>query len=520
MRFPPFAAALVSLSALAIGSGCAAPRGDDSSEAESVGRTTQAIEPVTAVSGGFGILNGIVTAYTHIDNLSRYGTVNVQGETLQTLKEQALSINELRASQDAKFTQVDFDIVSGPINDAEGKISRAWDKWQTEADAGLGDQYVPLPQELTWNDIDVMHSRLVGAGGMTGAFALVGEKMLNTPSMAMHDALGTYAVRMRMRLAQATFLMTRKTAISPAELAKYASQVEELNAAFANATRAYFQKRVEPLEGSTGVSTRCKTYSDGATAYFYFTVNSGDDDSQDFFSFAECESGRKDWQFQAAWQKRVAILNTMFNEQENFVNWKKRKATIHVTGATLQGRDVTQALTFMCNTQENCSAPASTVASRIGINTSQPTGNLVVRYLCNGSNGESWREFAPGQDILLHCNLKRALSGEYVNRENDAIRKRTDADYVTILPVEGLPLLTWKNRAGVDDGTLQHNVDDWSKPTWYVHGPNDDYRSVPLTVAWGDFGVPESIVGPDGLKYSYLSPVKPAADPSFTDYAL
>ena len=113
MRFPKFAKSLaailvIGVAAPAIG-GCAVAEGD--APGETVGSTTQALDvpPITMVSGGFGVLSGLITAYNTIDSLVKYGTTNPAAAAVDMLKQQNVALENLRASQDAQFAQLTID---------------------------------------------------------------------------------------------------------------------------------------------------------------------------------------------------------------------------------------------------------------------------------------------------------------------------------------------------------------------------------------------------------------------------
>jgi hypothetical protein len=515
MRFPkvanPAAFALAITFAAPLFVGCAAPEEGSNAPVESTGKVSQAIEPLAAVSGGFGILSGLISAYNAIDNISRYGTTNGTGAILDAVKAQQATIDQLQKSQNEQFLQLGIDTTISPINTTDGKIAREWSAYESQ-----GAAYVP--KELLWSDLDDMVSRLVGANGTSSAFKLISDKMFATPDSSLKDPLGTFAVRMRLRLAQGTFLMTRTAAITPDQVRIYVNQVERLNESFAKATRGYFLKVVEPIEAQSGVSATCASrivftpYKQ--TASYAFTSENGAKESQAFDLQSDCETARVAFQTQTVATKRAEAVNKIWLEQENFVNWKKRTGTIAVLSATYQNKDVTKAVSLMCYTVETSSFVASSMAKRLGSDPTLPAGTLDVNYLCVGDDPseDRWSTAEPGKDGVLTCNRLRALSGDYVNTSRDGTGQRLPEDAATIAPsADTAGLLTWKDKGAVNDGyvfTIQNDLlnADWRSSDWVNY--------TRMTVEWGDEGLPRRILGPNGQWFTYLSPPKAAVDAS------
>lgn len=409
---PSFANPLAAIVALALAApvvgGCALQgEGEAPASNAKIESITQAVGgvplEVAAPSTALTIVNGLVTAYGNLDNLAKYGTANIQPLILGELNRANRELAVIRATQEHEFLQVKTDLVIGDLNKLENKIDFAWTEYENAQMSGTTATFVP--SALTWVDAADMMSDLQGQNGTSNAFQLIAEKM--KASGGETDPLGKYAVRMRTRLAQVAFLLTRTGAMTPSEAAKYQGQLAQLEASFVKATRWYFLQKAEAVEATTGISTRCITRI--FEGWVYTTGSDRAVSSESYFDegtlgsqgggFTKCEVGRKNFQAVQAAPLRAAMVNTIYSQQKVFVqSWTKSTNTLVVTRATYQsGSDVQKAVALMCNSRETCSFPAASFANRLGSNANLPAGTLSVDYRCAGEATDRQAMLLPGK---------------------------------------------------------------------------------------------------------------------------
>jgi hypothetical protein len=433
------------------------------------------------------------------------GTFSAADAALAAVKQQQALIQNVQNSMNEQFQQLELDVTLSPLNVLGAKIDRQWGDFEENKEKFV--------LELTWADIDELSSRLTGENGTSGAFDLLAKQMAAKPGSTVKDPLGSYAVLMRLRLSQATFLMTRNQPLTQNQLRIYRDQVEKLNLGFANATRSYFQKAIEPIVGTSGVYGWCGQNVWGS---WYFMINQGYSSSDTYGSPQACETARRDWVYQTEQAKRNPIINSTYAQQENFVNWKKRKNTLHVQSATFQGSDETKSLRLMCNARETCSIPAGKVVTRIGINASKPTGNLDVTYICIGDEQNVRKgSFAPDskQDVVLSCNPLRAISGEYIDTSHDSTTPRTPEDYVSIVPTASRPriaIFDWSSQS--DPSKALQIVTYTNSYASFIAYYDDGGIGAPWPLTWGENGVPIR-VRTDRQVFDYVSPPTTATSP-------
>jgi hypothetical protein len=487
--------------------GCAAPTADTSSSGEDVGTTTQAIG-LDELSGGAGVLSGVVSAYTAIDNFSRYGSTNPTPAMMNQLVAANEKLDSIKSTLDEQFLKMKVDIVIAPIADIESKILREFDAYQAAQAQTPPAPYAP--RELTWADLDSLNNRLVGAGGTDGAFDLIQQKMATTGGAT--DPLGTYAVRMRYRLAQGVLLMSQGQS-TPSQDRIYKGQVEQLNTAFLKATRTYYVGKVEYWATQNGgVSASCSSDGGGddGPAQYHFTVNGGADPSQEFSQRSTCEAARQSWMFLTVQPSREKTVNTIWSQQENFVNWKKLDNTVHVVSATYDGRDVTKAIRLMCNSSKTCSIPGGTLPNRLGDDAAAQSTGLDVTFVCIGSESTQRRVVYPdGWDPVVSCDPQGAIAGTYVNTADDATpggRRPEDTATLTAMaaPGDSGGGVWWRWADGT--GTPKWTVAGWpgADGAWSslfeganVYGTVQPVGMGSVTVQWGEDGVPTQILSPD-----------------------
>lgn len=484
MRLTNLVTPVVAVLALAVG-GCAVPTGE---EPAPVGTSSSAVtveEGLPIASGVFGIVNGAFTAYTTIDNLIKFGAPSPTQTILDDLKKANDSLAALQTSQNAQFLQLKINETMGAVNDLDSKIGRAWGDYE---DSGRSASFVP--KSLSWDDFDALTNRLAALNGTTDAFSVIRQSMLATSGPIADDPLGTYALRMRTRMAQVAFLMTRSAPMTASQQQTYDTAVARFESSFAKATREYFVAKMIPVVAS-GATSECS----GAGRWDTYGFNSPQQgDIGGYATKSQCEADRVNWSAQTIMQTRASVVNTVWSQQDAVATgkWKPRAGTVAVQSATVRGMtsDVTKSLSLLCNGVENCSIPKGTIVTRIG-NDPRTADNalLTVSYQCVGD--ATVRQFAayPDRDVVLACNLPGAVAGVYVNTSHDANPGRGPEDtvFVESAPTASPALASWTSRPS-----------NASQPTLSMSMYGFDLNRLSLTgatntVEWGEEGHPTRI---------------------------
>lgn len=489
--------------ALASVVGCAAPTGDAPAPAETVATTSEALTPVEGVSvasGIFGIVNGVFTAYTTIDNLVKYGNTTPNQEILDQLKKANDSLASLQQSQNEQFEQLKIDVVMGSLNDLDSKIGRAWGELESSSDRTKF-----VPSTLTWDDFDALSNRLASMNGTSDAFTLIKQSMLATSGPIADDPLGSYALRMRTRMAQVAYLMTRTAPITQSQQQTYDAAVVRFEDSFAKATREYFVTKINPVM-ATGVVGECSQNFWGESSY---TTPQGSNGGWWFADgFNTCLKDRENWSAGTISNARTAVVNTVRSQNDavSTGKWKLRAGTISVVSAsvTTATNDVTKALSLMCNGVENCSLPASTIIPRLGTDARWTAPAKVdVQYQCVGEATPRTASFAAGDDVALTCNVRSAVAGIYVNTAHDANPGRGPEDTVFVgvdaTQPSANPLqvrFTWSPANATQPAyKLTKQAADWSTLE------SNDASSNHVKVQWGEAGHPLRIQSLSGTAW-------------------
>jgi hypothetical protein len=498
---------VVAIVALASVVGCAVPTGDAPAPAESVATTSSAItlpEGVSMTSGIFGIVNGSFTAYTTIDNLVKYGNTTPSAQILDQLKKANESLASLQQTQNEQFQQLKIDVVMGTLNDLDSKIGRAWGELESSSD-----RTTFVPSTLTWDDFDALSNRLASMNGTSDAFTLIKQSMLTTTGPIADDPLGSYALRMRTRMAQTAYLMTRSAPITQSQQQAYDAAVVRFENSFAKATREYFVTKISPVmgAGSVGECTPAFWRWDG----FYYTTPEGSNGGWN--SREACEADAPNWSAGTIANARNSVVNTVWSQNDavSTGKWKQRPGTITVVSSsvTTETNDVTKALSLMCNGVENCSLPAATVIPRLGTDARlKDEARVAVQYRCGGESYDRTASFAAGADVVLTCNIGSAVAGVYVNTAHDASPGRGPEDTV-FMAINGYqpstsPLLkswTWTPANATEpEAAFTNDMSFWNSLQW------SRTDGVSVAVQWGEEGHPTRIQSLNGSWFDWTAP--------------
>jgi hypothetical protein len=167
--------------------------------------------------------------------------------------------------------------------------------------------------------------------------------------------------------------------------------------------------------------------------------------------------------------------------------------------------DVTEALSLLCNSVESCSIPAGAVTARLGRDAYADPGVLDVAYRCNGEATDRKASFRSDQDIVLSCNVERAISGVYVNKAHDATAQgRSPEDTVVIAGAAGEadePSLTFWSWTPSNAKTPSFRMSVEA-----AYGLNSlAYDAGTMNVQWGEEGHPLQIQTADGSTFTWFS---------------
>lgn len=510
MKLFSLAKPVVAILALASVVGCAVPTEEAPASNEAVGSASSALDPAETLSVGsgvFGIVNGTFTAYTTIDSLIRYGSPTPSAAIIAQLKTANESLASLQQSQNAQFQQLKIDVVMGSLNDLDSKIGRAWGELESTSD-----RTTFVPSTLTWDDFDALSNRLARMNGTTDAFSLIKQSMLATSGPIADDPLGSYALRMRTRMSQAAYLLTRSAPITPSQQQAYDAAVVRFENAFAKATREYFVAKIDPVMAA-GVVGECKWSS--FTWDISYSTPEGSNGG--WTNLQQCNADRPNWSAGAVRNARNAAVNTAWSQNDavSTGKWKKRAGTISVVSAsvTTETNDVTKALSLMCNGVENCSVPAKTVIPRLGTDARLTApAKVAVQYQCVGESTPRTASFDPGDDVVLTCNVKSAIAGVYVNTAHDANPGRGAEDTVFVgvdsYQPYSSPLFvrfTWAPSNASQPAYKLTKVSSYWSTLESEGGYSND-----VNVQWGEEGHPVRIQSLDGK--SWFDWTAPAVD--------